>query len=121
MSEPTDTFNISNLMGFAVSFVAMTITNLAITLFVLDYTGNLNRGEVVSVDSADLVREFVAALPADISEADLAASMRALNDEVDPLLQAMAFERNLIIVDAASALGGVRDITPDLLAILGVN
>ena len=94
--------------------------NVAITLTVLDRTGNLGRPEIVSIDAADLIRGFVDAQGRDVSDEELQARVRALNANLDPIVQAYARERGLMIVNSAAVLGGVRDITPDLLQQTGL-
>ncbi len=116
----TDLFNITNLIGFLAAAVCFALVNVAITLTVLDRTGNLGRPEVVSIDAADLIRSFVNAQGRDVSDEELQARVRALNANLDPIVQAYAIERGLMIVNSAAVLGGVRDITPELLQQTGL-
>jgi hypothetical protein len=95
--------------------IVLAIVNVAVTLIVLDMSGNLGRQEIVSIDAADLIKGFVAAQGPDVSDDELQARIRALNANIDPLIRAYAAERNLLVVNAAAVLGGVRDVTPDLL------
>ena len=110
-----DTFNIINLIGFLAAAACFALVNVAITLTILERTGNLGRPEIVSIDAADLIRGFVDAQGRDVSDEELQARVRALNANLDPIVEAYARERGLMIVNAAAVLGGVRDITPDLL------
>ncbi|MEJ8563434.1 TrbI F-type domain-containing protein [Yoonia sp. GPGPB17] len=116
----TDLFNITNLIGFLGGAACFALVNVAITLTVLDRTGNLGRPEIVSIDAADLIRGFVDAQGRDVSDEELQARVRVLNANLDPIVQAYASERGLMIVNSAAVLGGVRDITPDLLQQTGL-
>ena len=116
----TDLFNITNLIGLLAGAACFDLVNVAITLTVLDRTGNLGRPEIVSIDAADLIRGFVDAQGRDVSDEELQARVRALNANLDPIVQAYARERGLMIVNSAAVLGGVRDITPDLLQQTGL-
>lgn len=119
VSKP-DLFNITNLIGVLTVAACFALVNVAITLTVLDSTGNLGRPEIVSIDAADLIRGFVDAQGRDVSDEELQARVRALNANLDPIVQAYASERGLMIVNSAAVLGGVRDITPDLLQQTGL-
>ncbi len=116
----SDLFNITNLIGFLAAAACFALVNVAITLTVLDRTGNLGRPEVVSIDAADLIRSFVNAQGRDVSDEELQARVRVLNANLDPIVQAYAIERGLMIVNSAAVLGGVRDITPELLQQTGL-
>ena len=91
------------------------LVNVAITLTVLDRTGNLGRPEIVSIDAADLIRGFVDAQGRDVSDEELQARVRVLNANFVPIVQAYPRDHGLIIVNSAAARGGVRDITAVLL------
>lgn len=116
----TDSFNITNLIGLLAGAACFALVNVAITLTVLDRTGNLGRPEIVSIDAANLIRGFVDAQGRDVSDEELQARVRALNANLDPIVQAYASERGLMIVNSAAVLGGARDITPDLLQQTGL-
>ncbi len=116
----TDLFNITNFIGLLSAAACFALVNVAITLTVLDRTGNLGRPEVVSIDAADLIRSFVNAQGRDVPDEELQARVRALNANLDPIVQAYAIERGLMIVNSAAVLGGVRDITPELLQQTGL-
>jgi len=119
VSKP-DLFNITNIIGFFAAAACFALVNVAITLTVLDRTGNLGRPEVVSIDAADLIRSFVNAQGRDVSDEELQARVRVLNANLDPIVEAYAIERGLMIVNSAAVLGGVRDITPELLQQTGL-
>ncbi|MEO1563949.1 MAG: TrbI F-type domain-containing protein [Pseudomonadota bacterium] len=116
----SDLFNITNIIGFFAAAACFALVNVAITLTVLDRTGNLGRPEVVSIDAADLIRSFVNAQGRDVSDEELQARVRALNANLDPIVEAYAIERGLMIVNSAAVLGGVRDISPELLQHTGL-
>ena len=116
----TDIFNITSLIGVIATMLVMVLINVAVTLVVLDRTGNLNRPEIVSIDAADLIRNFVAAQGPEISEAELQTRVRLLNANFDQLAAAYAAERGLLIVNAAAVLGGTRDVTAELLQNTGL-
>ncbi len=116
----TDLFNITNLISLLAGAACFALVNVAITLTVLDRTGNLGRPEIVSIDAADLIRGFVDAQGRDVSDEELQARVRVLNANLDPIVRAYASERGLMIVNSAAVLGGVRDITPDLLQQTGL-
>ncbi|WP_299751885.1 TrbI F-type domain-containing protein [uncultured Tateyamaria sp.] len=111
----TDSFNIIKIIGFAGGAVAFALVNVAITLTVLKHSGNLGHPEVVSIDAVDLIRAFVDAQGRDVSDEELQARVRVLNANLEPIVQAYAMERGLVIVSSAAALGGVRDVTPEFL------
>ena len=114
VSKP-DLFNITTLISLLAVAAVLAIVNVAITLTVLDRTGNLARPEIVSVDAAELIKGFVAAQGRGVSDEELAARVRVLNANVDQLIQAYATERQLLVVHSAAVLGGARDITPEFL------
>ncbi len=111
----TDLFNIRQIIGFLAAAACFALVNVAITLTVLDRSGNLGHPEVVSIDAADLIRTFVDAQGRDVSDEELQARVRVLNANLEPIVQAYAMERGLVIVSSAAALGGVRDVTPEFL------
>lgn len=119
ISKP-DLFNITVLIGLTATAACFAIVNVAITLTVLDRTGNLSRPEIVSVDAADLIKGFVEAQGRGVSDEELQARVRLLNANVDQLIQAYAAERQLLVVNSAAVLGGVRDITPEFLINAGL-
>jgi len=116
----SDSFNITTLISLFAVAAVLAIVNVAITLTVLDRTGNLARPEVVSVDAAELIKGFVEAQGRGVSDEELQARVRALNANVDQLIQAYATERQLLVVNSAAVLGGVRDITPEFLINTGL-
>ena len=116
----SDSFNITTLISLFAVAAVLAIVNVAITLTVLDRTGNLARPEIVSVDAAELIKGFVAAQGRGVSDEELAARVRVLNANVDQLIQAYATERQLLVVNSAAVLGGVRDITPEFLINTGL-
>lgn len=111
------TYGVFNILFGA---IVLSIVNVAVTLIVLDKTGNLGRQEIVSIDAADLIKGFVSAQSPDVTDDELQGLIRALNANIDPLIEAYAAERNLLVVNAAAILGGARDITPDLLLETGL-
>ena len=119
VSKP-DLFNITTLISLLAVAAVLAIVNVAITLTVLDRTGNLARPEIVSVDAAELIKGFVAAQGRGVSDEELAARVRVLNANVDQLIQAYATERQLLVVNSAAVLGGARDITPEFLINTGL-
>ena len=119
VSKP-DLFNITTLISLMAVAVVLALVNVAITLTVLDRTGNLARPEIVSVDAAELIKGFVAAQGRGVSDEELQARVRVLNANVDQLIQAYATERQLLVVNSAAVLGGVRDITPEFLINTGL-
>ncbi len=110
-----DLFNIRQIISFLAGAACFALVNVAITLTVLDRSGNLGHPEVVSIDAADLIRTFVDAQGRDVSDEELQARVRVLNANLEPIVQAYAMERGLVIVSSAAALGGVRDVTPEFL------
>ena len=116
----TDLFNIRNLIGFFAGATCFALVNVAITLTVLDRSGNLGHPEVVSIDAVDLIRAFVDAQGREVSDEELQARVRVLNANLEPVVQAYAMERGLVIVSSAAALGGVRDVTPEFLQTTGL-
>lgn len=113
-------FNITNLIGLVSGGLLMVLINVAVTLVVLDQTGNLNRPEIVAVDAADLIRSFVAAQDVSLPEEELQARVRMLNANFDLLAATYASERGLLIVNSAAILGGARDVTSELLQSTGL-
>lgn len=113
-------FNITNLIGLVSGGLLMVLINVAVTLVVLDQTGNLNRPEIVAVDAADLIRSFVAAQDVSLPEEELQARVRVLNANFDLLAATYASERGLLIVNSAAILGGARDVTSELLQSTGL-
>ena len=119
VSKP-DLFNITTLISLLAVAAVLAIVNVAITLTVLDRTGNLARPEIVSVDAAELIKGFVEAQGRGVSDEELQARVHVLNANVDQLIQAYAIERQLLVVNSAAVLGGVRDITPEFLINTGL-
>lgn len=113
-------FNITTLIGLVSGGLLMVLINVAVTLVVLDQTGNLNRPEIVAVDAADLIRSFVAAQDVSLPEEELLARVRVLNANFDLLAATYASERGLLIVNSAAILGGARDVTSELLQSTGL-
>lgn len=113
-------FNITTLIGLVSGGLLMVLINVAVTLVVLDQTGNLNRPEIVAVDAADLIRSFVAAQDVSLPEEELQARVRVLNANFDLLAATYASERGLLIVNSAAILGGARDVTSELLQSTGL-
>ena len=116
----TDLFNITNIIGYFAGAVCLALVNVAITLTVLERTGNLGRPEVVSIDAADLIRAFVDAQGSAVSDEELQARVRVLNANLDPIVQAYAREHRLVIVSSDAVLAGIRDVTSELLQDTGL-
>ena len=116
----TDSFNITNIIGYFAGAVCLALVNVAITLTVLERTGNLGRPEVVSIDAADLIRAFVDAQGSAVSDEELQARVRVLNANLDLIVQAYAIERGLVIVSSDAVLGGAHDVTSELLQDTGL-
>lgn len=114
-------FGIKSVLSLLAAAVALTVINVAITLTVLDRYGFLKNQEVVSLDAATMIMGFVAAQGADVSEEELQSRIRALNANLDEIVATFANERGVIVVNSAAVLGGTRDVTPDMLASLGLQ
>ncbi|MBF9052269.1 TrbI F-type domain-containing protein [Roseobacter sp. HKCCD9010] len=110
-----DSFNITNIIGYFAGTVCLALVNVAITLTLLERTGNLGRPEVVSIDAADLIRAFVDAQGSAVSDEELQARVRVLNANLDPIVQAYAREHGLVIVSSDAVLAGIRDVTSEVL------
>lgn len=119
--ENESLFNIRFIIGLFCAACVFAILNLALTLLVLDRSGNLTSREIVSINAADMVMGFVASQDPSISEEELKAKVLQLNQSLDPIISAFAAENNLIVVNSAAVLGGTRDITPAMLASLGLK
>ncbi|WP_342075153.1 TrbI F-type domain-containing protein [Yoonia sp. SS1-5] len=120
MSEPSKPF-FGTLIGITVSAVVLTAINVAITLTIMDRYGLLHAPEIVSIDAANMVMGFVAAQDPGISEEDLQQRIRSLNANLDGVIATFARERGVIVVNSAAVLGGTRDVTPEMLASLGLS
>lgn len=116
----TDLFNITNIIGYFAGAVCLALVNVAITLTLLERTGNLGRPEVVSIDAADLIRAFVDAQGSAVSDEELQARVRVLNANLDPIVQAYARENGLVIVSSDAVLAGIRDVTSEVLYSTGL-
>lgn len=115
-----NTFNISTIIRYAFTGVALVVLNLAVTLAVLDYNGLLRTPEIVSLDAANMVLGFVSAQDPDVTEDVLQARIRSLNANLDGVIASYAQDRGVIVVNSAAVLGGTRDVTGDVLAALGI-
>lgn len=108
------------IVGLLFGAAALVVVNVAVTLAVLDRNGLLGAPEIVSLNAADMVVGFIAAQGADVSEDDLEARIRTLNANLDGAIATFAEERGIVVVNSAAVLGGTRDVTPELLAALGL-
>lgn len=113
--------DIRYILRLTLSGVVLLACNLAVTLVVLDYAGLLERPEIVSVNAADMLTGFVVAQDPDISEEDLARRLREMNAGLEEAIDRVARDHNLIVVNSAAVLAGPRDITPQMLAFMGVS
>lgn len=121
MTDDVKEINIRTLTGLAAFGLLLIVVNLAVTLWVLDRNGFLEKREIVSIDAANMVMGFVAAQDPNVSEAVLERRIRALNEGLDGAIRTFAADRNVIVVNSAAVLGGTRDVTPDMLAALGLS
>ena len=112
--------NISLLIRAGLAATALAVVNVALTIWILDRNDLLHAPEIVSIDAADMVVGFVAAQDPDVSQEELQARIRNLNAGLDDAIADFAEERGVIVVNAAAVLGGTRDVTPEMLAVLGV-
>lgn len=110
-----------SILGVLLAALVFTVLNVAVTLAVLDRNGLLASPEIVSLSAADMVVGFVAAQDPGLSQDDLEARIRVLNANLDSAIAAFAAERGIIVVNSAAVLGGARDVTPELLAALGLS
>lgn len=119
--QAPSSFGIRSVLGLLAAAIALTVINVAITLTVLDRYGFLNSQEVVSLDAATMIMGFVAAQGEDVSEQELQSRILSLNANLDEIIATFANERGVIVVNSAAVLGGTRDVTPDMLASLGLQ
>ena len=119
--QAPSSFGIRSVLGLLAAAIALTVINVAITLTVLDRYGFLNSQEVVSLDAATMIMGFVAAQGEDVSEQELQSRILSLYANLDEIIATFANERGVIVVNSAAVLGGTRDVTPDMLASLGLQ
>ncbi len=114
-------FNINFIIGTCLAATALAAINVAITLWILERNDLLRAPEIVSIDAANMVMGFVAAQDPDVSQEALQARIRNLNAGLDGAIADFAQERGVIVVNSAAVLGGTRDVTPEMLAALGLK
>ena len=114
-------FNINFIISAFLAATALAAINVALTLWILDRNDLLRVPEIVSIDAADMVMGFVAAQDPEVSQDALHARILNLNAGLDGAIADFAKERGVIVVNSAAVLGGTRDVTPEMLAALGLK
>lgn len=109
--------NIMNLIGLLAIVVATVCINLFLTLRTLDvrFAGH---PRVVTVNSADLILKAISSVEPDVSEEDLSAYVRSMNNALGDVVRQISLENNVIVVNSASVLSGAPDVTDDVLFLL---
>ena len=64
---------------------------------------------------------FVATKGEDVSEQEWQSRILSIRANLDEIMATLANERGVIVVNSAAVLGGTRDVTPDMLASLGLQ